>query len=168
MDKVEEQIHGLNDLVTDLLAFARPDATRMADVRLEDVARTVVDQTANQHPQVRLRIEGSGAAWADPNLVSHVLVNLVENAAQAMEDAGDVLLRVAPGQILVNDAGPGIPSAHRSEIFKPFFTTRIRGTGLGLSICHKAASAMGGALELASGPLPGAAFLLRLQTARPE
>ena len=171
MEKVEQQVRRLNDLVTDLLSFARPTEARSLPVDLGEVARAVVDLLSREHPGVALSVEGAGRAQADPNLVQQVLLNLVLNGIQAQDGAGQVLLRVAGASIVVSDAGPGIPEGDEEKIFTPFFTTRTRGTGLGLAICRKAAGAMGGALTLVAGPLPGAAFALALQPppeSRPE
>lgn len=164
MEKVEQQIRRLDALVTDLLSFARPAEARLADVQLADVAAQVVELVQRDHPGLDVRISGHGAARADPNLVHQIVLNLLLNAVQAMEAAERPAVRVlvTPGNVVVNDAGPGVPEAIAEQIFAPFFTTRTRGTGLGLAICRQMASAMGGRLELAEGPLPGAAFRLAL------
>ena len=91
-----------------------------------------------------------------------MLLNLVLNAAQATDGVGEVCVSVAPGRLLVNDSGPGIPPEALERIFQPFFTTRSKGTGLGLAICRKLVGAMGGSISLSTGPLQGAAFLIEL------
>ncbi|MFZ5480427.1 MAG: protoglobin domain-containing protein [Myxococcota bacterium] len=165
MDKVEQQVRRLDSLVTDLLDFARPTDARMSAVQLEEVARQVIENLHRENPDVSLEAVGSGVAWADPNLVHQVLLNLAINAVQAMGGNGRVRIELKDGWVRVSDTGPGVPPEHAEKIFAPFFTTRTKGTGLGLAICRKAAQAMGGTLELAEeGPFPGAAFQLRLQT----
>lgn len=165
MEKVEQQVFRLDALVTDLLDFARPTAVRLGPVELADVARSVVELVQRDHPGVRLGVTGGATVVADSNLVHQVLLNLVLNAAQAMEGDGEIRVIVDPGCVRVSDSGPGIPSENAEKIFQPFFTTRTRGTGLGLAICRKAAHAMGGRLELVSGPLKGACFGLELPSA---
>lgn len=167
MDKVEQQVRRLDALVTDLLDFARPTEARLAFVHLEDLVRQVVDNVSREHAGIRIVPQGEGAAWADPNLVHQVVLNLVLNAVQALDGKGEVRIVVDPGRVTVNDDGPGIPPENVERIFAPFFTTRTRGTGLGLAICRKAAHAMGGRVALGSGPLPGAAFVLELQVEPP-
>ncbi|MFN7145403.1 MAG: ATP-binding protein, partial [Myxococcota bacterium] len=162
MEKVEQQVRRLDALVTELLDFARPTEARLGPVVLDDLARQVVELVQRDHPGVTLSAEGAGDAFADPNLVHRILLNLVLNAVQALDGVGEVRLVVAPGRVLVNDSGPGIPEENLEKIFEPFFTTRTRGTGLGLAICRKAAAAMNGRLSLGKGPLPGAAFLLEV------
>lgn len=163
MDKIEQQVRRLDALVTDLLDFARPTEARMKELRLEEVVRNGIEFVQRDHPRVRLQLDGAGPAWADPNLVQQIVLNLVLNAIQAMDGQGEVRLVLAAGRVIVSDEGPGIPAANTEKIFAPFFTTRTRGTGLGLAICRKAAMAMGGRLALGQGPLKGATFVLELQ-----
>lgn len=162
MDKVEQQVRRLDALVTDLLDFARPAEARFIDVVIEDIVAAVVDNVKRDHPGMTITARGTGTARADPNLVHQVLLNLVLNAIQAVDGAGEVEIEVQPGRVVVSDSGPGIPPENVEKVFAPFFTTRTRGTGLGLAICRKAASAMGGQLVLTTGPLAGAAFALEL------
>lgn len=164
MEKVEQQVHRLNALVTDLLDFARPVEPNLALVDLDDVARGVVELLAREHPRARLAVEGQGSAVADANFLQQVLLNLVINGIQAGGDEAEVRVIVGPGRVRVSDDGPGVPEANREAIFNPFFTTRTRGTGLGLAICRKQVTAMGGRIVLDQGPLRGAAFEIDLPT----
>ena len=164
MEKVEQQVRRLDTLVTELLNFARPTEARLSKVALDDVARQVVDLVQRDHALLTLATTGEGTAWGDANLVHQVLLNLVLNAVQALDGAGEVRVIVEPGRVVVNDSGSGIPPELAERIFEPFFTTRTRGTGLGLAICRKAASAMGARLSLGQGPLAGASFVLDLQS----
>jgi signal transduction histidine kinase len=166
MDKVEQQVRRLDSLVTDLLDFARPADARLAVVRLDEVARQVVENLQRENPSVRFSTSGAGVALADPDLVHRIVLNLAINAVQAMSGEGDVRLEIADGRVRVRDSGPGVSPEIAEKIFAPFFTTRTKGTGLGLAICRKGAHAMGGTLELAEGDPAGvgACFELRLQT----
>ncbi len=107
--------------------------------------------------------------------ISQVTLNLLVNAAQAMESQGEILIRTeVAGQevrMMVEDNGPGIPEDHISKIFDPFFTTKPvgKGTGLGLHICQKIVAAHGGEIRVESEIGKGTRFtvVLPLQ-ARPE
>lgn len=162
MEKVEQQVQRLNDLVTDLLDFARPSTVRTSRVDLAEQARGVVELVQGEHPDAQLSVQGSGMAVADPNLVHQILLNLLQNALQAAGPEAEVRLDVRPGQVRVSDSGPGVAPELAEKVFQPFFTTRAKGTGLGLAICRKQATAMQGRLSLGQGPLRGACFVLDL------
>jgi signal transduction histidine kinase len=100
----------------------------------------------------------------EAHALQQVLVNLVQNAAQALSeksDAGGTITigakEVAGGiatQISVSDDGPGIPAADRNRVFDPFFTTKApgTGTGLGLAVCRHLVATAGGSIEVHEGP----------------
>ena len=165
LGKVQEQITRLNDLVSDLLAFARPGSARLQDVDLNTVVEGVLELVRPQHPEVSFDIVGKGRASADLNLLHQVVLNLVQNAVQAQDEVPrpQVALHLSQGQVDIADGGPGVPDDLHDEIFQPFFTTRTRGTGLGLAISHRAVRAMNGELSLVEGPLAGACFRLALR-----
>ena len=165
MDKIEGQIRRLDVLSTDLLSFARPDTARPVSVNLEERVRAAA-QVLEPFPEVVWRCQGRGRAWADPDLLHHLLANIFQNAAQALGGAGQIHIDIQGSTVIISDSGPGIPDEIRAEIFKPFFTTRTRGTGLGLAIVQKAANAMNGTVALTRGALPGAGFAVRLPADR--
>jgi signal transduction histidine kinase len=107
---------------------------------------------------------------ADPDLLAQVLINLLRNGADAAEAHGPnprVALRFEAARgggatILVDDNGPGIPEAKRSEVFLPFFTTKAKGTGVGLSLARQIVLAHDGTIAIEQGPLGGARFRILL------
>ncbi len=163
MDKVEHQIRRLNAMATELLALARTTPARMARIDLTEAASMALELLVNEHPGMDVRLTGGGSAYADANKVQQIILNLVQNAVQAVGSTGEIAVEIADQEVRVNDDGPGIPSAIRDEIFTPFFTTRTRGTGLGLAICRQEAEAMDATLDLAESALGGASFVLRMR-----
>lgn len=110
----------------------------------------------------------------DAHALQQVLVNLVQNAAQAMTGGGTITIGVtkAPGgiatQITVADEGPGVPAKDRARVFDPFFTTKAAGvgTGLGLAVCKHLIATAGGSIEVGDGPNgKGAEFRLVIPNA---
>jgi len=88
----------------------------------------------------------------DPDMLRAALVNLLLNAAQAMNGTGAIDVQVlqssAGATVEVRDGGPGIPEDVRARVFDPFFTTKARGGGLGLSIARRTVELHGGTMTL--------------------
>ncbi len=162
LDKVREQVHRLDRLVTDLLGYARP---ARAEVRVVDLQQLVDDAVSQAGVPVTVRFAQPVFVYADPQYLQQVLVNLFQNSRDALNEAGLPLqgrIRVVTdgrGAIIVEDDGPGIPSEVASRMFEPFVTSKIKGTGLGLAISQKLVSSMGGEMEWLSHRA-GAAFRL--------
>jgi two-component system, NtrC family, nitrogen regulation sensor histidine kinase NtrY len=121
------------------------------------------------HPEVRYAVESAAntpSALADQDLVKGILVNLLENAAEAAGDGGQILARVCPIEDLiaieVHDSGPGLSEFARQSLFQPTISFKKRGMGLGLSIARKSALLTGGDILLIAGELGGAGFRVLL------
>ena len=99
--------------------------------------------------------------------IDQVFVNLISNAAQAMEGTGRLTLAIAQEadwvDVTITDTGPGIPASILPEIFDPFFTTKEpgKGTGLGLSIVHKIVTKHNGTITVDTTGRQGTTFRLR-------
>jgi PAS domain S-box-containing protein len=105
--------------------------------------------------------------FADQNLISQVLINLVKNALEANENNNDGKIRIVASEdkdnhpeICVIDNGPGIAEENIDEIFVPFFTTRQNGSGIGLSISKQIMRVHGGNLKVRSVPNKETSFCL--------
>ena len=121
------------------------------------------------HPEVRYAVEAAAntpSALADQDLVKGILVNLLENAAEAPGEGGQILARVCPIEdriaIEVHDSGPGLSELARKSLFQPTISFKKRGMGLGLSIARKSALLSGGDILLIAGELGGAGFRVLL------
>lgn len=106
---------------------------------------------------------------ADQDLVRGILVNLLENAADAAGEGGTILAKVRPldGRVAieVHDSGPGLSELARKSLFQPTISFKKRGMGLGLSIARKSALLSGGDILPIQGELGGAAFRVLLPAA---
>jgi two-component system, NtrC family, nitrogen regulation sensor histidine kinase NtrY len=121
------------------------------------------------HPEVQYAVQAAAntpSALADQDLVRGILVNLLENAAEAAGDGGQILARVCPIEdriaIEVHDSGPGLSDLARKSLFQPTISFKKRGMGLGLSIARKSALLTGGDILLIAGELGGAGFRVLL------
>jgi two-component system nitrogen regulation sensor histidine kinase NtrY len=107
--------------------------------------------------------------FADENLVSLVLINLIKNAMEANENNPDCIIEITAGrdndhkEICVSDNGPGVSKENLEEIFIPFFTTREKGSGIGLSVSRQIMGAHGGTLKVRSIPDNETVFCMSFQ-----
>lgn len=126
----------------------------------------------------RLEIAPVDAAlhvWADPTQMRQVLLNLIRNAAAAVQEAGAGVIRLSAGleearvALCVADDGPGIAPVVRARLFEPFVSTRRGGLGFGLAICRALVEAHGGRLSAGrDAALGGACFTITLDAAGPS
>ena len=114
--------------------------------------------------------EGLPHLAGDRGQLEQVVLNLMINAAEAINGRGTILVSTSESQksshvrLMVEDSGPGIPEDERLKIFEPFYTTKRSGggSGLGLSITHGIVQRHGGRISVADSQLGGALFLIRL------
>lgn len=108
----------------------------------------------------------------DANQIKQVLINLIQNAFEAMpEGGGEVEIRLTPNvdehcvEISISDNGVGISEKQINEIFNPFFTTKENGLGLGLSICYRIIESHNGNIHIKSNAEHGTQFIVSLPLA---
>ena len=106
----------------------------------------------------------------DPEKIKQVVINLVQNAIEALAGKGEVVVESGlvdgKGLIVVRDDGPGLPEG--LDVFQLFVTTKAQGTGLGLSIAQQIVLEHGGEIAAANGPGPGATITVTLPVERPD
>jgi two-component system, NtrC family, sensor kinase len=174
LDTIVTQTLRCREIVKGLLDFSRQSdsrATRTDINRIVDSTLALLGRQAsfnNIHIVRRLQ-EQLPPVLIDPGQLQEVVVNLVMNAADAMDENGVLTAETttdeASGEVLirVSDTGKGIPADIMPLLFEPFFTTKKpgRGTGLGLAIAHGVVTGAGGRIEV--GSQPGATtFTVRL------
>lgn len=104
----------------------------------------------------------------DPEQIRRVVINLVDNAVEAMERKGRVVIEVQHAsaervaRIVVADNGPGIPAGEREKLFMPYYSTKRRGSGLGLAIVRRIIAEHGGAIDVADNAPRGTRFIVEL------
>ena len=159
--ELEQQIRRGATLTRQLLLFSRRETTKPEALDLNEIVRSsaqLLQRLVRENISFRLVLaEGALLVRADRGQLDQVLMNLVVNAADAMQDGG--VLRVGTGRsaegpwVSVSDTGCGIPEAIRDRVFEPFFTTKApgKGTGIGLSVVRAIVEQHGGAIELKSG-----------------
>jgi PAS domain S-box-containing protein len=179
LTEAREGARRMQQIVWDLRSLGRAggeelfyvDARTVLEIALRlsgpEVARTA---------SVVLELDDVPCVLASESRLCQVFINLLVNAAQAMEkvDLGDREIRVKTRHdesaglvgIDVVDTGEGISEERRARIFEPFFTTKPAGTGLGLSICRDIVERMGGRIDVESTVGSGTTFTVWLSTTR--
>lgn len=174
--RMQDGVQRLNTLVSNALTFSRDLQPRPAPLPLrafwEDARRTVALPEGvswrNEVPE--------DATWlGDPDLLRQVLLNLLQNAARAVEEQPVKALDLAAARenvegaphwhLTLTDSGPGIPAQDLARIFDPFYSTFRGGTGLGLAVCHRILMAHQGLLFIESAAGQGTSVHLRLPAA---
>ena len=176
-EKASGQLRRLERLIQDVLLFARGESIGRDVIEAGDLlaeAAQTVEPLMREHGlefAVNDACQGATIVGSRKALFG-ALVNLLENAMQAMPGGGKICLSGnRRGDLLaigVRDSGPGISLETQSRIFEPFFTTKGQGTGLGLAIALGVARAHGGTIDLVSEPGEGAEFVLTLPVAPAE
>jgi PAS domain S-box-containing protein len=169
MREVVARIDSLGDLVNDLMVFARPSPPHPSTLPLRPLLQEAIDALRRDPiaSTIDVTLEGSDVlVTADAQMIRAAMLNLLLNAAQAMDGHGAITAAVAKRgdrcTIEVRDTGPGVPPELHDRVFDPFFTTKARGGGLGLPIARRTAELHGGTLTLAEPSSGGARFTLTL------
>jgi len=170
------RMHELAEQMLDLNRPRDPKSQRAdALVVAREVARLATAGAGER--DIEIRVEGNAARLAAiaPDALKQVLLNLVQNAREAVIHAGKNTPRIivtvrdaADGIVIrVSDNGPGVPADLRARIFDPFFTTKeaVDGVGLGLFVAEGLVRSAGGRLALDDATAAGAAFVIELPPA---
>jgi len=174
---VGREIETLKTLVDEFSTLARFPASRPVLTSLNPIIETALDVFDGRLDGITLRRELAPdlpAVQADPDQMKRAVVNLVDNAAEAVEHSAlkDIWVRTALDperevvELVVADSGPGIPIADRERLFLPFFSTKRRGTGLGLAIVGRIVSEHGGSIRVEENRPAGTKFVIEFPVDR--
>jgi PAS domain S-box-containing protein len=175
---LEESVGGLarvKKIVQDLKDFSRPGEVewQLADLRQGlDSTLNIVAHEIKYRCAVRMEYGDIPPIRCLPAELNQVFLNLLTNAAQAIPDKGEIVIRTGRDGdevfVAVGDNGQGIAPEHLGRIFDPFYTTKPvgEGTGLGLSLSYAIVQKHGGRIEVDSTPGQGTTFTVRLPIER--
>jgi two-component system, NtrC family, sensor histidine kinase HydH len=179
LEVIVEEVNRLNGVVSAFLDYSRPLKQTFGPTDLNEVVTRTFKLIHNDLPpriEVKLELaEALNKTNGDAEQLKQVLINLVQNAVQAIGHAsGKITIKTLKPErfgdfrgadvieLQVADSGPGIPHENQQSIFIPFYTTKEKGTGLGLAICQRIIKSHGGSISVASRPGEGATFIIRL------
>lgn len=169
---IVREVEALRSMVDEFSRFARMPRPRPTEIDLEGL----VEETTKLYEGLKEGVEVDSSiapdarrAWGDPEQIKSALLNLLDNAVDAIEPPGRVEVRAATSdgtlRLSVSDTGPGIPAESRDKLFLPHFSTKGRGTGLGLAIVHRIVSDHHGTIAVDSNEPKGTVFTIQLPMA---
>ncbi len=177
IDVIIDQAHRCSTIIKGLLGFARATAAEKGAVNINDVLGSSLNIVKNKADFFNIKLATDFApdllsVRADGSQLQQVFLNMIMNAADAMEGKGTFTIttrNVTEGgsdfvEIQFKDTGPGIPDENLEKLFEPFFTTKPvgKGTGLGLAVSHGIIQDHGGRIVVKSKVGEGTVFNVRL------
>ncbi|MFH1898466.1 MAG: HAMP domain-containing sensor histidine kinase [Candidatus Desantisbacteria bacterium] len=177
--QIGDAVSRMSLFIEDLLNFARPIELKMDMVNVNNMIKTAISElpeTVLSGIEVKQElVDNISEISADFGRLKQVVVNLVKNAAEAMEGVERKKLTVGTDlcvcpdkegdfiKISVSDTGKGMPAEEIANAFDPFHTTKKKGMGLGLSICNRFIEAHGGRIKVESEVGKGTRFVVWLK-----
>jgi signal transduction histidine kinase/iron only hydrogenase large subunit-like protein len=171
LDLIIKEAARTKEIVQGLLNFARETKLRPAPMNVNELLEDVLGLLVNQPLFHNIKVKKSFAPHistiiGDWSLLKQAFLNMILNAAEAMEGRGNITITTVSGkrrvQVKVQDTGPGIPPEILKEIFSPFFTTKEKGTGLGLAISYGIIERHSGTIDVKTALGKGSTFIVSL------
>ena len=171
-----QEVEGLKHLVDEFSRFARMPALQPKPTELPRLLEGVVALYRESHPALALKTALAPdlpTLEVDPDQIKRAVLNLVDNAVEAVSGAGEVTVetRFLPEtkrvRIVVSDDGVGIPPEDKDKLFLPYFSTKAAGMGLGLAIVHQIVTDHGGSIWVEDNAPKGSRFVIELPVDRP-
>ncbi len=168
LDIMDKEIDRCSKIINDLLEFTRVtkptrDTADINTVVKDALARVEVAENIKVSKNLPSNLP---SVMIDSNQISQVLINIIDNACQAMEDGGELKISTRASQSLmeieIGDSGCGIPENGVKKIFDPLFTTKPTGTGIGLAVCHGIMERHNGQINVKSQKDVGTKMFIKL------
>lgn len=178
LEKLQSASFKIESVIRRVMDFAKPSEPKLA---LTDINKPISE--AIHLTEVTLRKSGTAIienlavdlprSYIDPNLMEEMILNLLNNAMEAMKSMEkgkkiEVSSALENNRIVIciSDSGPGVPPEIRGKIFDPYFTTKTDGTGIGLSLSHRIVTDHGGSFTVLDSKLGGAEFRIEIPVKR--
>jgi nitrogen fixation/metabolism regulation signal transduction histidine kinase len=165
------EVDSLKALVDEFSQFARMPAPRAAPTDLHALVNETLALYQGLLGEIQFErrfAECVPRVRVDAEQIRRVIINLVDNAIEAMNRCGTITLETghdagaAIVRLVVSDNGPGIPVAEREKLFMPYYSTKRRGSGLGLAIVRRIVAEHGGTIEVGENQPRGTRFTIEL------
>ena len=175
-ETIGREVQTLGTLVDEFAQFARFPAASPQAAELNDVVEAALDVFQGRLAGIRIEKDlerDLPRVFVDPDKFKRVVVNLIDNAAEAIGSAHvrEIFIGTAPGavpdtvELTVADSGPGISAEDKEKLFLPYFSTKKRGTGLGLAIVNRILSEHHATIRVEDRRPMGSRFIIEVPTA---
>ena len=178
LTQIQVASNKIESVIKRVMDFSKPGAPKMVRTDINESLQEAINLSSVTLRKKGIKFELSLApdlprCYADPHLIEQVVLNLITNAAKAMEKGnGDRIVEIRSSaknntlSIQVADSGPGVPDDLAEKIFDPFFTTSEEGSGIGLNIAQRIVADHNGSISLDSSRWGGAEFRIELPIER--
>lgn len=179
ISQIQVASNKIESVIKRVMDFSKPGAPRMVRTDINESLEEAIELSAVTMRKNGIKIEKSlasdlPACYADPQLIEQVVLNLITNAARAMEksNGNSKIVSIKSSarhntlSIQVADSGSGVPVELSEKIFDPFFTTKEDGSGIGLNIAQRIVADHNGSITLGSSQWGGAEFTIELPIER--
>ena len=174
---VGREVESLKELVDEFSSLARFPASRPVPSQINQIVETAFHVFDGRLDGIALQSDLAAdlpPVHADPEQLRRAIVNLIDNAAEALEKSALRVISVRTAldaerdvvELIVSDSGPGIPAEAKEKLFFPFFSTKRRGTGLGLAIVSRIVSEHNGTIRIEENQPAGTRFVIELAVDR--
>jgi PAS domain S-box-containing protein len=179
-DDIKSASLRIEDVIKKVMDFSKPSAFRLKRADINEAVEEAIDFSLGMLRKRGITLDRSGIGklpkcMADRRLFTQVLLNLITNAAEAMENSEkEKVLAISISQeggravIRVADSGPGVPPHLREKVFDPFFTTRQDGYGIGLDFSRRVIAGHRGSIKIGESRWGGAEFRIELPIPKEE
>jgi signal transduction histidine kinase len=169
----------IESVIRRVMDFAKPSEPQLTLIDINEPITDALNLTAVTMRKSGIKIEKCltpdlPRLYADKHLIEELVLNLLNNAAEAMKtmEAGKKIVVASFAEadhivIRVSDSGPGVPLEISDKILDPYFTTNQEGTGIGLSLCHRIITDHGGSLTVSDSEFGGAEFQVEIPIRKP-
>ena len=170
-----QEVDGLRRLVDEFSRFARMPVLVPRPTDLRPLVESVVALYREAHPALTLatrHAENLPPVEVDPDRIKRAVLNLVDNAVEAVGSTGEVVVETTlvaengHARIIVTDTGPGISPDDKEKLFLPYFSTKAAGMGLGLPIVWEIVTEHGGTIHVEDNEPRGSRFIIEVPVSR--
>jgi len=172
---ITQEVATLKSMVDEFSRFARLPAANLVSCNINTIIENTLSSYNGRFQGIRV-IKGLSSSLPDvkldPEQFKRVIVNLIDNALEAMDLSPTKELSILSCfypqketvQVIVKDTGQGIPAVDKEKLFLPYFSTRKRGTGLGLAIVNRIVADHKGFIHVEDNTPTGASFVIEIPT----